>query len=154
MSQRRNTNGKYKYEKIFNIICPSEHANANLSNKIPLHTYGYDSKTHNIRCWQECNWNSQTYVVQFNSVQFSHSVVSDSLWPHESQHARTPCPSPSPRVQTRVHRVRDAIQPSYPQSSPSSPAFNLSQHQGLFKWVSFSHQVAKVLELQLQHQFF
>ena len=53
-----------------------------------------------------------------------------------------------------VHRVGDAIQPSHPLSSPSPPAFNLSQHQGLFKWVSSSHQVAKVLEFQLQHQSF
>ena len=51
-------------------------------------------------------------------------------------------------------RVSDAIQPSHPLSSPSPPALNLSQHQGLFKWVSSSHQVAKVLELQLQHQSF
>ena len=50
--------------------------------------------------------------------------------------------------QTRVHWVSDAIQPSHPLSSPS-PAFNLSQHQGLFKWVSSSHQVAKILEFQL-----
>ena len=55
-------------------------------------------------------------------------------------------------AQTHVHQVSDAIQPSYPVLSPSPPAFNLSQHQGLFKWVSSSHQVAKVLELQLQHQ--
>ena len=57
-------------------------------------------------------------------------------------------------TQTHVHRVSDAIQPSHPLSAPSTPAFNLSQHQGLFKWVSSSHQVAKVLELQLQHQSF
>ena len=57
-------------------------------------------------------------------------------------------------AQTHVHRVSDAIQPSHPLSAPSTPAFNLSQHQGLFKWVSSSHQVAKVLELQLQHQSF
>ena len=55
-------------------------------------------------------------------------------------------------TQTHVHRVGDAIQSSHPLSSPSLPAFNLSQHQGLFKWVSSSHQVAKVLEFQLQHQ--
>ena len=48
----------------------------------------------------------------------------------------------------------DAIQPSHPLSPPSPPAFNLSQHQGLFQWVSSLHQVAKVLELQLQHQSF
>ena len=55
-------------------------------------------------------------------------------------------------TQTHVHWVSDAIQPSHPLSSPTSPAFNLSQHQGLFQWVSSSHQVAKVLEFQLQHQ--
>ena len=55
---------------------------------------------------------------------------------------------------THVHWVGDAIQPSHPLSSPSPPALNLSQHQGLFKWVSSSHQVAKVLEFQLQYQSF
>ena len=53
-------------------------------------------------------------------------------------------------VQTQVHQVGGAIQPSYPLSSPSPPAFNLSQHQGLFQWVSSLHRVAKVLEFQLQ----
>ena len=57
-------------------------------------------------------------------------------------------------TQTHVHWVGDAIQPSYPLSSPSPPAFNLSQHQGLSKWVSSSHEVAKALEFQLQHQSF
>ena len=56
--------------------------------------------------------------------------------------------------QTHVHRVGDAIQPSHPLSSPSPPALNLSQHRGLFKWVSSSYQVAKVLEFQLQHESF
>ena len=55
-------------------------------------------------------------------------------------------------TQTHVHWVGDGIQPSHPLSSPSLPALNLSQQQGPFKWVSFSHQVAKVLEFQLQHQ--
>ena len=55
-------------------------------------------------------------------------------------------------TQTHVHWVGDAIQPPHPLSSPSPPALNLSQHQGLFKWVSSSHQVAKVLEFQLQHE--
>ena len=54
-------------------------------------------------------------------------------------------------TQTHIHWISDAIQPSHPLSSPSLPPFNLSQHQGLFKWVSSSHQVAKLLELQLQH---
>ena len=57
-------------------------------------------------------------------------------------------------TQTHVHWVGDTIQPSHPLSSPSPPAFNLSQHQGPFKWVSSLHQVAKVLEFQLQHQSF
>ena len=52
-------------------------------------------------------------------------------------------------IQTHVHRVSDAIQPSHPLLSPSPPALNLSKHQGLFKWVSSSHQMAKVLEFQL-----
>ena len=65
-----------------------------------------------------------------SSVQFSCSVVSDSLRPHESQHARPPCPSPSPGVHSdSVHRVCDTIQPSHPLSSPSPPAPNSSQHQ-------------------------
>ena len=90
-----------------------------------------------------------------SSVQFSHSVVSDSLWPHGLQHSRPPCPSPAPKVtQTHVHQVGDAIQPSHPLSSLSPPTFNLSQHQGLYQWVSSSHQVAKLLELQLQPQSF
>ena len=57
-------------------------------------------------------------------------------------------------VQSHVHWVCDAIQPSHPLSSSSPPAFNLSQHQGLFQWVGLVHQVAKVLELQIQHQSF
>ena len=57
-------------------------------------------------------------------------------------------------IQTHLHWVSNVIQPSHPLSSPAPPAFNLSQHQGLSKWVSSSHQVAKVLELQLQHQSF
>ena len=56
-------------------------------------------------------------------------------------------------TQTHVHWV-DAIQPSHPLSTPSLPALNLSHHQGLFKWVILSHQVANVLEFQLQHQSF
>ena len=57
-------------------------------------------------------------------------------------------------TQTHVHWVSDAIQPSHPLLSPSPPAFNLSWHQGLFKWVSSSHQVAKIIGIQLQHQSF
>ena len=79
---------------------------------------------------------------------FSCLVISNSLQSHGLQHARLPCPSLSPL--THVHWVDDAIQPSHP-VSPHSPALNLSHYQGLFQWVSSLHQVAKVLELQLQH---
>ena len=89
------------------------------------------------------------------SVQFSLSVMCDSWQPHEPQHARPPCLSPIPKfTQTHVHWVSDAIQPSHPLSSPSPPALNLSQHHGLFKWDSTSHQMARVLEFQPQHQSF
>ena len=57
-------------------------------------------------------------------------------------------------TQTHIHLVSDIIQPSHPLLPPSPPAFNLSQHQGLFQWVSSSFQVAKILKLQLQDQFF
>ena len=78
----------------------------------------------------------------------------DSLQPYGLQHTRPPCPSPTPEfTQTHVHWVGDAIQPSHPPLSPSH-AFDLFQHQGIFKWVSSSHQVAKVLKFQLQHQSF
>ena len=55
-------------------------------------------------------------------------------------------------TQTHGHRVGDAIQPSHPLSSPSPPAPNPSQNQGLFQWINSSHEVAKVLEFQRQHQ--
>ena len=113
----------------------------------------------------------------------SPEVMSNSLQPHEMQHARLPCPSPPPEVcsdshtlslwcyptilpsvapfsfclpelaQTHVHWISDPIQRFHPQSSPSPP-FNLSQHQGLFQWLTSSNQVAKVLELQFLHQSF
>ena len=57
-------------------------------------------------------------------------------------------------TQTHVHRVSDTIQPSHPRSSPSPPAPNPSQHQSIFQWVNSSHEVAKVLEFQLQHHSF
>ena len=96
-----------------------------------------------------------TKVHTVSSVQFSHSVMSDSLRPHEPSMPGLPVPHQLPEfTQTHVHWVGDAIQPSHPPSSPSPPALNLSQHQDLFKWVSSWHQVAKVLELQLHHQSF
>ena len=89
------------------------------------------------------------------SVHFSYLVMSDTWWLHGLQHAKHPVHHQIPEfTQTHVHGVGDAIQPSHPLSSPSPPAFNLSQHQNLFQWVSSLQLVAKVLELQLQHQSF
>ena len=81
------------------------------------------------------------------AVQFSRLVVSNSLRPH-GLHAAPgfPVHHQLPELdQTHVHWVGDAIQPSHPLSSPSPPAFDLSQHQVLFQWVSSSHHVAKVI---------
>ena len=90
-----------------------------------------------------------------SSIQFSLSVMSNSLQPKELQHSRLLCPSPTLKfTKTHVHRVSDAIQPSHLLLSPSPSAFNLSKQQGLFQWVSYSQQVAKVLEFQFQHQSF
>ena len=84
---------------------------------------------------------------QFSSVQFSRSAVSNPLWPHGLQHARPPCPSPTPRVYPNSCPSSQWYHPSHPLSSPSPPAFNLSQHQGLFQWVSSLNQMAKVLRV-------
>ena len=79
----------------------------------------------------------------------------NSLWPHELQHPRFPCPSVSPWIfSNSCPSSQCAIQPFHLLSPPSSLAFNLSQHRGLFQWVNSLHQVAKILELQLQHQPF
>ena len=92
---------------------------------------------------------------QFSSVQFIRSVISYSLRPQGLQHARPPCPSPTPRVCPNSCPLSQWCHPTISSSvDPSPPALNLSQHWGLFKWVSSLHQVAKVLEFQLQHQSF
>ena len=88
-----------------------------------------------------------------SSVQFSFSVMSDSLWPHGLQHARHPCPSPTSRAYSNLcpsswwchPTISSSVIPFCPQSFPAS---------GSFTWVSSLHQVAKVLEFQLQHQSF
>ena len=93
---------------------------------------------------------SGNLLIQFSSVAKSCLTLCDSI----------DCSKPGFPVhhqlleltQTQVHEVGDAIQPSPPLLSPSPPAFNLPQHHGLFQWASSSHQVAKVLEFQLQHQ--
>ena len=92
------------------------------------------------------------FIVPFSSVSQSHPTLCDSMnhsTPGLPVHHQLP-----ESTQTHVHRVSDAIQPSRPLLSPSLPALNLSQHQGLFQSVRSSPQVAKVLEFQLQHQSF
>ena len=104
-------------------------------NTLPLHTYGH--------------WNTP---VQFSSAAQSYLTLCD---PMDYRTPGFPVLHQLPEfTQTHVHQGRDAIQPSHPLSSPSPPAFNPSQPQGFFQLVSSSHQMAKVLEFQLQHQSF
>ena len=102
---------------------------------IPLHTHIHTSDAY-----------------QFSSVTQSHTTLCDPMA------CRTPGFPVHHQIlelaQTHVHRVGDAIQPSHPLLSPSPPTFNLSQIQGLFQWVSSSHQVAKVLALQSRQWIF
>ena len=88
-----------------------------------------------------CNYFPLVFVVQ-----------SLNLWTHGLKHARLPCPSPSPRVCSNSCPLswwcHSAISSSV---NPSPPALNLFQHQGLFQWVGFSYQVAKLLELHVLH---
>ena len=91
----------------------------------------------------------------FSSVQFSHSVVYDSLHPSESQYARPPCSSPSPGVHSNSCSSSQWCHPAISFSIiPFPPAPSPSQHQSLSQWVNSSHEVAKVLEFQLQHHSF
>ena len=95
--------------------------------------------------------------ILFQKIQFSSVTQSCLTLCNPKNHSTPDLPvyhQLPESIQTHVHWVGDVIQPSHPLSFPSPPALNLSQHQGLFKWVSSSHQVAKVLEFQLQHQSF
>ena len=91
-----------------------------------------------------------TAVRQFSSVAQSCPTLCDPL---DCSTPGLPVYHQLPKfTQTHVHRIGDAIQPSHPLSSPSPPAFNLSQHHGLFQWVGSLHQVAEVLAFQLQRR--
>ena len=106
-----------------------------------LHFYILHTESINISC-----------SVQVSSVAESYPTLCDPMnrsTPGLPVHHQLP-----EFTQTHVHRVSEAIQPSHPLSSPSPPAPNPSQHQGLFQWVNPLHEVAKVLEFQLQHQSF
>ena len=119
------------------------------SRFLPLNHQG---KPHTYICVYYLILKTSLISVQFSSVTQSCLTLCDPM----------DCSTPGIPVhyqlsefsQTHVHWVGDAIQPSHPLLSPSFPASDLSQHQGLFKWVSSSHQVAKMLEFQFQHQSF
>ena len=99
-----------------------------------------------------CLYVSPARVSLFCSVAQSFSTLCDPVdysTPGLPVHHQLPKPT-----QTYVHQINDAIQTSQPLSSPAPPAFSLSSQQGLFQWVSSLHQVARVLEFQLQHQYF
>ena len=97
--------------------------------------------------WVAISFSRERYI---SSVQFSRSVVSDSLRPHESQHTRPLCPSPTPGVHSDSHPSSQWCHPAISSSVvPSPPAPNPSQHQSLFQRVNSLHEVAKVLEFQL-----
>ena len=89
-------------------------------------------------------YSRKSYSVQFNS-----SVMSNSLWPHGLQLARPPCPSQTPRACSSSCPLSQWCHPTI-SSSVLPSAFNLSYIQSLFQWIRFSHQVAKILEFQLQ----
>ena len=90
------------------------------------------------------------FFLQFSSA---HSLSHVRLF--GLQHTKLPCPSPTPGACSNSCPLSQWCHPTIcPLSSPSPPAFSLSQHQGLFQWVSSSQQLAKVLEFQLQHQSF
>ena len=90
-----------------------------------------------------------------SQTHFSHSLMPSSLWPNGLQHARLSCPSQTPKACSDSCPLSQWCHPTISSSViSSSPAFNLSQHQGLFQWVNSSHQVAKALELQHQSFWF
>ena len=112
----------------------------------------YHTKWTKSESFKQIPYDTLMCSVQFSSVAQSCPTLCDPM----------DCSTPGFHVhwqcleltQTHVHWVGDAIQPSYPLLCPSPPTFNLSQHQGLFKWVNYSYQMAKVLEFQLHHQSF
>ena len=125
---------------------PPTHWHAKLHNKHKEHINSSQKRE-----WIVLNnniiWHNRHESVQFSSVTQSCPTLCNPMnrsTPGLPVHHQLP-----EFTQTHVHHVSDAIQPSHPLSSPSPPAPNPSQHQGLFQWVNSSHEVAKVLEFQL-----
>ena len=120
----KETKMKWRYHIIFCFLCNDRVEMNNLKN---IYTY--------------------IYIL---SDQISRSVTSDSLRPHESQHARPPCPSPTPGVHSDSRPSSQWCHPAISSSVvPIISCPNPSQHQSLFQWVNSLHEVAKVLEFQL-----
>ena len=131
----------------------TSYTKTNKQTKMNLGRYCRWSDSFPFFFWSKENFSflSRPASVQLSSVAQSCPTLCD---PTDCSTPGLPVHHQLPEfIQIHVHWVSDAIQPSHPLSSPS-PALNLSQLQGLFKWVSSSHQVAKVLEFQLQHQSF
>ena len=169
-------------EEIFNTIksCPWQFFSPYIFQYWKICEVGPITATqrNKLRLWK-AKWTIQKPIVNWTRMEFEHCCCSCSVAksylilcdPHGLQHARLPCPSLSPGVcsnscplsQWCHPTISSSVVPfssrlpsfpSHPLSSPSPPAFNLSQHQGLFQWVGSLHEVAKVLEFQLQHQSF
>ena len=113
------------------------------------------SSVHGIFQARVLEWVAIAFSIVLYSVQFSCSSSPTLCDPMNRSTPGLPAHHQLPEfTQTHVHRVSDAIQPSHPLSSPSPPALNPSQHQSLFQRVNSLHEVAKVLEFQLQHHSF
>ena len=120
--------------------------------RITFEIFTYFGQYKNRSTIISCELSMRSLCLQLNSVTQSRPTLCNPMnrsTPGLPIHHQLP-----ESTQTHVHWVSDAFQPSHPLSSPSPPALNLSQHQDLFKWVNSLHQVAKVLEFQLQHQSF
>ena len=114
---------------------------------------GQQLQQHRVQSLQRQVANALVGVVRFSSVQSAQSCPT-LCDPMDCSISGFPVHHQLPEfTQTHVHSISDAIQPSHPLSSPS-PTFDLSHHQGLFQWVNTSHEVAKLLEFQPQHQSF
>ena len=110
----------------------------------PSHPLSFPSLLHSIFSRVFSNESYVNLIIQFSSVAQSCTTLCDPMncsMPCLPVHHQLP-----EFIQTHMHWVGDAIQPSHPLSSPSPPAPNPSQHQGLFQWVNSSHEVAKVLD--------
>ena len=140
------------------VALPSSTGSSQPRNQTCM-SYVIISKRHQTSLVISRSWISQASKI-LNKIKFSQfSSVTQSCMTlrHLMDHSTPDLPvhHQLPEfTQTHLHWVSDDIQPSHPLSSPSPPSFNLSQHQYVFKWVSYLHQVAKVLEFQLQRQSF